>query len=74
MNNLLLSNQQLNNSNVIEESANKIISLFEKILRDNNIVIPDIRRIGDEDESCIYGETYENLEKDISGLLSNNLK
>ena len=47
----------------------KIIELFEDILSNHNIMIPDEDRIGDEDEACIYGMTYAKLEDDIVSIL-----
>lgn len=48
----------------------KIIELFENILSNHNILIPDEDRIGDADEACIYGMTYHKLEEDVTSLLS----
>lgn len=51
-------------------SAN-IINDFENLLDEHNIVIPDYQREGAEDEACIYGDTYYNLEKDIADTIKN---
>lgn len=51
--------------------AIKIINEFENILAENNIRIPDKDRKGNEDEACIYGTTYYNLEDTILEILNN---
>lgn len=52
-------------------SAN-IINVFENLLDEHNIVIPDDQREGSEDEACIYGDTYYNLEEDIADTIKNH--
>lgn len=49
--------------------ALEIINMFEDVLKQNNIVIPDDLREGNEDEGNIYGNTYCNLEVGISHYL-----
>ena len=51
------------------EIAIQILDLFEDLLADNGIYIPDDDREGDEDEACIYGTTYYDLEDDICDIL-----
>lgn len=46
-----------------------ILDIFEDMLADKGIIIPDIAREGDEDEACLYGETYFELEDAITELL-----
>lgn len=46
--------------------AASIIDKVEDILSEYNIKIPDSDRCGSEDESCIYGTTYYELEDKIS--------
>ena len=48
-----------------------ILDIFEDTLADKGIVIPDDEREGDEDEACIYGSTYYELEDAITELLYN---
>lgn len=46
-----------------------ILDMFEDMLAEKGIVIPDVAREGDEDEACLYGETYFELEDKITELL-----
>ena len=46
-----------------------ILNLFEDMLADKGIQIPDEDREGDEDEACLYGSTYYELEDQITELL-----
>ena len=57
----------------IDNLAIKIIKEFEELLNKNDIKIPDKFREGDEDEACIYGETYYKLEDKIKEILINNI-
>jgi len=47
-----------------------ILGKFEKLLGKHNIMIPDAHRMGEDDEACIYGETYYALEDEITDLLN----
>lgn len=49
----------------------EIINEFENILAENNIRIPDKDRKENEDEACIYGKTYFDLEDSILEILNN---
>lgn len=49
--------------------AATIIDLFEDLLEKNNVTIPDIYRMGDPDESRIFGDTYYALEDSIVRIL-----
>ena len=53
-----------------------IISIIKSLLRDrkleNNIKIPNKDRKGTEDEACIYGMQYYELEDSILNILNNN--
>lgn len=49
--------------------AATIIDLFEDLLEKNNVTIPDIYRMGDPDESRIFGDTYYTLEDSIVRIL-----
>lgn len=51
------------------DTAVAIIDLFEDILDENNITIPDEYRQGDPDEARIYGDTYYALENSIEIIL-----
>lgn len=49
--------------------AINIIDIFENLLDQHNIQIPDDDRCGDEEEAPIYGCTYFNLESEIAQIL-----
>lgn len=49
--------------------AANIIDLFEDLLEKNNVTLPDARRMGDQDESRIFGDTYYALEDSIVRIL-----
>lgn len=46
-----------------------ILDMFEDMLYEKGIVIPDEDRTGEEGEACLYGMTYANLEDQIVELL-----
>ena len=46
-----------------------ILDIFEGMLADKGIMIPDEDREGDKDEACLYGSTYYELEDAITELL-----
>ena len=46
-----------------------ILDIFLGMIDDKGIMIPDDDREGDEDESCLYGSTYYELEDEITELL-----
>lgn len=52
--------------------AIQILELFEDMLEEKNITIPDEDRTGDETEARLYGMTYANLEDGIVALLKGN--
>ena len=54
--------------------AIKIINEFEEMLCRNNIKIPSKEREGNEDEACIYGTEYYELEESIIDILNNKNK
>lgn len=54
--------------------AARIIDIFEEVLKEKNIVIPDKWRSGNDDESCIYGETYYKIEYAITSFLDRILE
>ena len=51
-----------------------ILDIFEDMLDDKGIIIPDEDREGSEGEACLYGSTYYELEDDITELLSNYIE
>lgn len=59
------------------EIAIQIIDLFEDVLNENNISIPDDCRDSNEtdieNQAAIYGETYFNLKDSIADILANML-
>lgn len=48
-----------------------ILDLFENVLEENDITIPDEDRTGDETEARLYGMTYANLEDEIVEMIKN---
>lgn len=54
-----------------KEIAIKIIDEFEELLAKNDIKIPSKDREGAEDEACIYGTEYYELEDSIIDILNN---
>ena len=53
------------------EIAIEIIETFEELLDSKDIKIPSEEREGDEDEACIYGTEYYELEDSIIKILNN---
>lgn len=53
------------NENTKRDIAVNIIDSFEKVLQENDIVIPDTERKGKPEESNLFGETYYRLEDSI---------
>ena len=48
-----------------------ILDIFEDMLEEKGIMIPDEDRKNEEGEACLYGSTYYGLEDEIAELLSN---
>ena len=48
-----------------------ILDIFEGMLDEKGIMIPDEDREGEEGEACLYGSTYYDLEDQITELLCN---
>ena len=46
-----------------------ILDIFEDMLEEKGIIIPDENREGKEGEACLYGSTYYELEDEITKLL-----
>ena len=46
-----------------------ILDIFEDMLDEKGILIPDEDRTGDEGEACLYGTTYADMEDKIYELL-----
>lgn len=46
-----------------------IINLFENVLNEHNIKLPDNDRTGDSTEASIFGSTYYEIEDSIENLL-----
>ena len=58
----------------LREYSVDIVELFEDILEQYNIDIPDEDRTGDESEARLYGMTYSNLEEDVVAILEDLVK
>lgn len=56
------------------ELAIKILNIFEDMLAEKGIYIPDECREWDEDEGCLFGATYYDLEDEITELLQTKIK
>lgn len=54
----------------VRQMSAEICSLFEDLLGNFDIMIPDEDREGAEDEACIFGETYGNLEDAVTEKLA----
>lgn len=54
-----------------EELARSIINLFEDLLEEHGIIVPDADRTGAEGEAPIYGMTYWDLVDGVCGILKN---
>lgn len=48
-----------------------ILDMFEDMLAEKGIKIPDVEREGKESEAYLYGTTYYDLEDQITELLCN---
>lgn len=46
-----------------------ILEMFETMLEEKGIMIPDDDRTGEDEEACLYGATYATLEDQIVELL-----
>lgn len=49
--------------------AIRILDIFEDMLENKGVSIPDEDRTGEESEACLYGITYAELENEIAELL-----
>lgn len=58
------------NKNTNREIAIDIIDKFEELLSKNNIIIPNDEREKNDDEACIYGKDYYDLEDYIVKILN----
>lgn len=56
---------KMKNTNNLTDLADDIINIFEKLLDELDITLPDKWREGEEDEARIFGDTYSTLELDI---------
>lgn len=61
-----------NKKDTNRDVAISIIDIFEDLLDENDITIPDEFRSGEEgsDEARIFGDTYYDLENKITDLLN----
>ena len=69
-----LTEEECNDAKLsISNLAISIIQKFEEVLYKNKIKIPDVDRSGEDDEACIFGRTYYDLEDAIKEVLIKNL-
>lgn len=66
----LYKKAKLNQIQQNKELAAQIIDEFEKLLQKNNMKIPSEEREYNEDEACIYGTLYYDLEDNIIQILN----
>lgn len=52
------------------DTAIKIIEEFEELLNKKEIKLPNKERKNNEDEACIYGSDYYDLEDKITDILN----
>jgi len=55
---------------IVRKLAIGVIDIFEELLDKKGIKIPSEDRDGNEEEACIYGEEYCNLEDTIVEFLN----
>ena len=60
-------------SDFAKEIADDIISIFEKFLESKGVQIPSTDRDGEDDEACIFGTEYQELETKITKLLQKRI-
>lgn len=72
MDNIITTEQLVAGGNDIRirQMSAKICSLFEDALADKDVYIPSDDREGDEDEACLYGDVYADLEDAVTETLS----
>ena len=59
----------MDNKIKVRHTAAAICELFEELLDENDIMIPDDDRTGAEGEARLYGCTYFNLELAVTDIL-----
>lgn len=52
-----------------KEVAKDIVEVFEDLLEDNNISIPDRFREGNDDEARLYGQTYDGVMEKVECMI-----
>ena len=62
-------NQKINVISIREYAAG-ICDVFEDLLAEHNILIPDENREGEADEACLYGDAYYATEDRIVEILT----
>jgi hypothetical protein len=67
-------NERFENLGKARGLASMIVDLFEDLLAEYNILIPNDEREGEEDEACIYGDDYYTLEDQITELLCEHIE
>lgn len=66
MEGLMVKNNELH----IRQMSATVCDVLECALADDDIYIPDDDRDGDEDEACLYGDTYSCLEDEVTEILA----
>lgn len=68
-----MSNELFENVGKVRGLAIEILDMFEDVLYEHGIMIPDEDRTGAEGEACLYGTTYGRLEDAITDMLSEHI-
>lgn len=58
----------------IIQLAHNVLDDFEDMLADKGIKIPSEDREGDEEEACLFGDAYYNLEDKVIDTIGNTLE
>jgi hypothetical protein len=58
----------------IRECAAEICDVFEELLADHGILIPNDEREGEEDEACLFGDDYYWTEDSVVEILTKLLE
>lgn len=54
----------------IRQISAEVADIYDSLLADNDIMVPDVDRTGDEDEAPLYGSTYSDFEDGITDELA----
>ena len=69
-----MANNNTNNVISIREHAARICDVFEEVLVEHGIIIPDDCREGEEDEAALFGDAYYSTEDAVVEILTELLE